>query len=451
MGWLIPNRANDALSDRYWIAMGSTSNNRASPGVGSRRRFTEIGLFGLDRVCVLSSQFLTAWLVIRTIPAVAGDHLLAALALMGAIHTTFAFSLEPATVPRLVKEGAGRFLSDAVPAIAVIGSVVALVLALTTAISTGSETWASITLLCLLGPMAAFSVGETYLKIAGLPGPILAVRAFFLAIGGALKLIAGFSLRNPELLVAAHVFESLHLVAIWFIAKRVAPPGGERANFQVIVRQLLPLFASGLLVFVFFRVAFIVGASLGGVGTVAAFTIGFYVYQASGMVSGVLTSAGSRRLYAADFVPPQVPAGYRQALSAWTLLGYAVFAGAAVFGPLAGPIVFGNKYGPAHWTVLLIAAASIITMNAAARSLYVARAGATSVPLVSAILGLMVQVPLAVILAPLAGSVGLAIAFLIGTFCSGILSSQLFPATRHFGLLQLKALILPWGSTRLTK
>lgn len=408
-----------------------------------------ICLYLIDRFSVLGAQFTVTWLVIHRASRAEADVFLATIALMGSLHTNFNSALEPAFVRRLLSDSAGLEVRRAVPTLMVLGTAIAIAVTALTYLSVQHNNYPYVWIFFPLGPLAAFGIGETYLKYHGLVARICLVRALTLIVGMAIKFIwiqFGGPVWGLALLTLA---ESFYIISYWFMAR--AETAGDMPSAssdrpmwfdRARTLKLLPLAGASALTYMLFRLPVIIGAKFGAPGTVSSFVLAFYVYQCSGLL-GMSLSGAFTSVLAKSWNRGQISSAFIRALRAWTWTGYLLVLVIWTLGRTIGVALFGPRYLAAHDAALIVAVASTVTLNASVRSIYLALMGSTRVAAISSMIGIVSLAILGPLLTRSSGTTGLAWSFLIAAAISGVITSFLFKETRAFGVEQLKAFAMP--------
>jgi O-antigen/teichoic acid export membrane protein len=296
--------------------------------------------------------------------------------------------------------------------------------------------------------ITVFAVMEHYFRAVQLPLPITVARLVALITGAFVKVAMAVTGSDIATLGWALVLESVVQMGILWMAYSINPSGRvswhvSREVVLALVRSCLPAMLAAVAVTALFRVNYLILETLQGFEQVGYYAFAFNITQLV-LVIPVMAMAG---LYPrlCELVNRD-PARFRQVVS-WLFFGAAVFgygfaAVVAVAGENLVSFLFGEKYVPAVsvliWLFFALAALATATVRAAVINVHQAQV----LHLWSALIGLLVLVPLSVLLVPRWGANGAAMAMVVGSLVSGLLTSFLFPQLRLHALDQLKAMLL---------
>jgi O-antigen/teichoic acid export membrane protein len=127
-----------------------------------------------------------------------------------------------------------------------------------------------------------------------------------------------------------------------------------------------------------------------------------------------------------------------------TGLGLAVAVGATVFGPWALALLFGSEYRAAGVILAIQAWSAPVVFSGAVRAQYFLLEQLTVYHIVSALLGIAMNVVLALSLMPRWGAVGAAVGAVAGYWTAGYATSWCFPRLRACGRMQTRGLSVVW-------
>lgn len=127
-----------------------------------------------------------------------------------------------------------------------------------------------------------------------------------------------------------------------------------------------------------------------------------------------------------------------------TALGFAVAIGTTIAAPFLIPLIYGPKYADAVPILIIQAWAAPFTFSGAVRAQYFLMERLTLYHTWSALIGIVVNVALAITLIPRWGAPGAACGALLGYAVSAYLTSLIFGKLRACGKFQSKAFLAPF-------
>jgi O-antigen/teichoic acid export membrane protein len=294
---------------------------------------------------------------------------------------------------------------------------------------------------------SGFLVAEHWFKSQHRAAEVLTARASSAVIGAALKLYLILSHHAVELVVLATAIESFLLTAVllYFYQRhrKVRAWTLDLDYAKVVFRQSFPGMIASVAVMIFFRINHMLLVYLVGYEPVGQYAAAFQTAQIFLVLPTVFFSAIYPKLV---HLHHHDPARYRIVLNAaywaFSLAGYSIF---AVCFFLAHPIfmlVFGPRYEVASEVVVVLALANVVNFSGAVRGRVIDIANTTHYHVWSALLGLVVVLPLSWVVIPRYGALGAAWSIAVAAFVAGVASTAFLPAVRDDAVVQLKALLL---------
>jgi O-antigen/teichoic acid export membrane protein len=269
-------------------------------------------------------------------------------------------------------------------------------------------------------------------------------------LGSAVKLILVAVSAPLIYFAAALAFDGLLIAGsfAWMYRRRHGPIGAWRFDSQVaktILHDAWPLILSGLLVALYLQIEKLVVMEWLGKKTAGIYYAAARLGDIWGIIPAILSSTFYPRLVEWRARDPQ---GYAQRMQlmfdSLTASGLLVAVGAAVFGPLAIRLVYGQKFAGAEQILLFLALAAPFSFSGTARAQYMLLERVTIHHTPAAITGIIVNFAIAWFMIPKLGAVGAALGSLGGFFVSAYLISWAIPRLRPCARLQTRALLTPW-------
>lgn len=219
----------------------------------------------------------------------------------------------------------------------------------------------------------------------------------------------------------------------------------DRPVATTLLRDSWPLIASGFLVAIYTRVEQVLVKNVLGDYAVGIYYSAVRITEVWGFVpSAVLTTIYPMLVAKRRDAPETYHLRLQTVFDLLTGLGYAIAIGMTLLGPIAIPLIFGEKYREAIPILIIQAWVAPITCSALSRAQVMLLENKTIYHTPTALIGIAINIPLAIWLMSLTGSKGAAYAVLIASIFSGYLTSFLFPALRAYGAIQTKAFLLPF-------
>jgi len=288
---------------------------------------------------------------------------------------------------------------------------------------------------------------EHALRVDARALPIVTARVTATLVGASIKVWLAFDGAALQTLALALPFEAaLHAALLTVFARgstRVSTWRISGTRARAVLRAGAPLVASTLLVTFFFRLNYALMANASTFTEVGYYALAFNVLVIAATLPNMLMTGlfpWLVRLAQADRARFEVVIA--RLLRVAAIAGYLAFALAWLLGPWIIPAVFGAKYGPASDAVALALLACVFAASGSVRACVINVDGRYRYHYLSALIGLAVLVPAAVLLIPGHGARGAAAAIAVGCLGSGVLSSFAFGPLRPYARWQILALLL---------
>lgn len=217
----------------------------------------------------------------------------------------------------------------------------------------------------------------------------------------------------------------------------------ERSVATTLLRDSWPLIASGFLVAIYTRVEQVLVKNVLGDYAVGIYYSAVRITEVWGFVpSAVLTTIYPILVAKRRDAPETYHLRLQTVFDLLTGLGYAIAIGMTLLGPSVIPLIFGEKYREAIPILIIQAWIAPITCSALTRAQIMLLENKTIFHTPIALLGILLNVSLALWLMGIFEAKGAALAVLLASTCSGYLTSFLFGALRPYGIQQTKAFLL---------
>ena len=271
-------------------------------------------------------------------------------------------------------------------------------------------------------------VSEHWFKWQQRASAILAARAGSAVVGATIKLYLILSHHPIELVVLATAVESFILTGLLMYAysrhRSVRDWRIDRAYARMIFSQCFPAMIASVAVMLFFRINHMLLVYLVGYEPVGQYAAAFQTAQLFLVLPTVFFSAIYPRLV---HLHTHDPARYRSVVNilywAFSLAGYAIFAFCFFF---ARPIflgVFGARYEVAGEVIVVLSLANVPSFSGAVRGRLIDIANATKYHLWSALIGLVVLLPISWFAIPRYGALGAAWSIALATLAAAVLNT----------------------------
>lgn len=219
----------------------------------------------------------------------------------------------------------------------------------------------------------------------------------------------------------------------------------DRPVAMGLLRDSWPLIASGLLVSIYTRIEQVLVKNVLGDYSVGIYYSAVRITEVWGFIpSALLTSIYPILVAKRRDAPETYQLRLQTFFDLLTGFGYAIAVGMTFVGPFLIPLIFGEKYRSAIPVLVIQSWTAPIVCSAMTRAQVMLLENKTIYHTPTVIIGIAINIPLALWLMSLIGTKGAACAVLIASFFSGYISSLYFPALRTCGLHQTKAFLLPF-------
>ncbi len=262
----------------------------------------------------------------------------------------------------------------------------------------------------------------------------------------ALAARAGLSIVTIGAITAAEAWISAALVAaVYLWARRPEERWGfEREALRTLFVQTFPAMLSWLVGLVFFRITHLMLAWLSNYREVGLYSVAFQLIMIPNVLPTIVLATCYPRLVA---LKDEQPARYIEymdkLLSFFSLAGWSLVAGTALFGSWGVTRLFGPGFAGSAPVLLVLSAATLANFSGVVRAQVIFIANRPNLNLVNILLGLAVMVPANLLLIPLYGAMGGAAAVALGSFVASVPSSFMFAETGWVGRLQVRRLLQP--------
>ena len=219
----------------------------------------------------------------------------------------------------------------------------------------------------------------------------------------------------------------------------------DRPLAKGLLRDSWPLIASGFLIAIYMRIEQVLVKNILGDYAVGIYYSAVRITDLWGFVpSALLTTIYPILVAKRRDAPETYHLRLQTVFDLLTGLGYVIAIGMTVLGPFLIPLIFGEKYRAAIPILIIQAWIAPMTCSALTRAQIMLLDNRTNYYTPIALIGIAINIPLAIWLMGLTGAKGAAFSVLITSACSGFLTSFLFPALRPYGMQQTKAFLLPF-------
>lgn len=212
-----------------------------------------------------------------------------------------------------------------------------------------------------------------------------------------------------------------------------------------LLRQSWPLILSGLLVAGYLRVEQLLvmerlGSRSAGIYYAAVRITEIWLFVPGLILSSFYPLLLEKRVH--DRAEYEV--WLQRLFDALTGLGYVVALGAGLLAPWLIRLLYGAEYEPAAVILMILAATAPVIFSGSVRAQYFLLENLNLYHTWSALVGMAMNVGMALALMPRWGASGAAAGALAGYFLSAVGTSLVFPALRQCGSWQVRALLLPF-------
>lgn len=219
----------------------------------------------------------------------------------------------------------------------------------------------------------------------------------------------------------------------------------DRPVAKGLLRDSWPLIASGLLVSIYTRIEQVLVKNVLGDYSVGIYYSAVRITEVWGFIPSALLTSIYPILVAKRRDAPETYQLRRQTVfDLLTGLGYAIAVGMTVLGPFLIPLIFGDKYRAAIPILIIQAWMAPITCSALTRAQIMLLENKTIYHTPIALIGICLNVGLALWLMRVLDAKGAALAALLASICSGYFTSFIFGTLRPYGVQQTKAFLLPF-------
>lgn len=228
-----------------------------------------------------------------------------------------------------------------------------------------------------------------------------------------------------------------------------APASWDPTLARHLLRRGLPLALASLVVVVSLRIdQFLVQAfcpaEACGAYLAACRLLELALFVAAALSNSLLPSLADAKKQGPSFFAEKTQALF----DGFSALGWVFALALCLGGPTVIRLAFGAAYQDGGTALQLLAWGALFAMNASARWQWILLCAPSRVNLVSALLGLAVQVLLGLLLLPAWGILGAAAAWSLAALASGWLSSWLLPDLRPCAAAQWRSLLIPLAPGR---
>lgn len=219
----------------------------------------------------------------------------------------------------------------------------------------------------------------------------------------------------------------------------------DRPVAKALLRDSWPLILSGFLIAIYTRIEQVLVKNVLGDYSVGIYYSAVRITDVWGFVpSALLTTIYPILVAKRRDAPETYQLRLQTVFDLLTGLGYVIAIGTTLLGPFIIPLIFGEHYRAAIPILIIQAWIAPITCSALTRAQIMLLENQTIYHTPIALIGIAINIPLALWLMGLTGAKGAAFSVLITSTCSGFLTSFLFPALRPYGMQQTKAFLLPF-------
>lgn len=276
-------------------------------------------------------------------------------------------------------------------------------------------------------------------------------RAGALLLGAVLKIALVWHWRAPVLafcgaLVADALLGAVALVVMYRgRGERIFDWRVSWSAAENLLRQSWPLILSGLLVAGYLRVEQLLvmerlGSRSAGIYYAAVRITEIWLFVPGLILSSFYPLLLEKRVH--DRAEYEV--WLQRLFDALTGLGYVVALGAGLLAPWLIRLLYGAEYEPAAVILMILAATAPVIFSGSVRAQYFLLENLNLYHTWSALVGMAMNVGMALALMPRWGASGAAAGALAGYFLSAVGTSLVFPALRQCGSWQVRALLLPF-------
>jgi O-antigen/teichoic acid export membrane protein len=213
---------------------------------------------------------------------------------------------------------------------------------------------------------------------------------------------------------------------------------------RTLLRDSWPLIASGFLVAIYMRVEQVLVKNVLGDYAVGIYFSATRITEVWSFVpAALLTTLYPVLVAKRREVPDKYQLHLQTVFDLLTGLGYLIAMGMTLLGPVAIPQIFGEKYREAIPILIIQAWAAPILCSALTRAQVMLLENRTIYHTPIALMGIALNIPLALWLMQIYGAKGAALAVLVTSLLTGFLTSFLFSGLRASAIKQTRAFLLP--------